>query len=156
MAALVMVNDLSSLEKGSSRFPFSIRNTTSESTPTEASLAAKPEEFPTRPSLTHRPTDVGSAIGHQEPVDDATSLASIDRPPSIVEKLPPAKVYHPLSPAVLALLMPASVFGALARLGLQALVTYDGQSIFSLAYIQAIGCLIMGIGLGVKEPLGNL
>ena len=151
-----MVNKLSSLEEGSSRFPFPISNSTSESTPTEASLTAKPEEFPTRPSLTHRPTDVGSAIGHQEPVDDATSLASIDRPPNIAEKIPPSKVYHPLSPAVLALLMPASVFGALARLGLQALVTYDGQSIFSLAYIQAIGCLIMGIGLGVKEPLGNL
>jgi protein CrcB len=51
--------------------------------------------------------------------------------------------------------MPASVFGVLARLGLQALVTYDGQSIFPLAYVQAIGCFIMGLGLGMKEPFGR-
>jgi CrcB protein len=54
------------------------------------------------------------------------------------------------------LLMPASILGVLARLGLQALVTYDGQCVFPLAYVQATGCFIMGLGLGLKEPLGNL
>ncbi|EGO01949.1 hypothetical protein SERLA73DRAFT_120601 [Serpula lacrymans var. lacrymans S7.3] len=51
--------------------------------------------------------------------------------------------------------MPASIFGVLARLGLQALVTYDGQSVFPLAYIQATGCFIMGVGLALKEPFGR-
>ncbi|KAF8845877.1 hypothetical protein BDN67DRAFT_919546 [Paxillus ammoniavirescens] len=51
--------------------------------------------------------------------------------------------------------MPASIFGVLSRLGLQALVTYNGQSVFSLAYIQATGCFIMGIALGAKAPFGR-
>ncbi|KAJ8587424.1 hypothetical protein M405DRAFT_821614 [Rhizopogon salebrosus TDB-379] len=100
-------------------------------------------------------SDVGSVIAHHETLDQANSLASIDRPPSEAEELPPAKIYRPLSIHVLALLMPASIFGVLARLGLQALTTYDGQSIFPLAYVQATGCFIMGIGLGMKAPFGN-
>jgi len=51
--------------------------------------------------------------------------------------------------------MPASVFGVLARLGLQALGTYDGKSIFPLAYPQAVGCLIMGIALPLKDTIGD-
>ncbi|KAF8165286.1 CrcB-like protein-domain-containing protein [Crassisporium funariophilum] len=51
--------------------------------------------------------------------------------------------------------MPAAVFGALARLGLIALMTYDGNSVFPLVYVQAVGCLIMGFGLRLKEPLGQ-
>jgi fluoride exporter len=103
----------------------------------------------------HR-SDVGSVLARHQSVDDAQSLASIDRPPSKDENTPTSKVYSPLSLPVLALLMPASIFGTLARLGLQALVTYDGRSIFPLAYVQATGCFIMGIGLGMKGPFGNL
>ncbi|KIK94694.1 hypothetical protein PAXRUDRAFT_142344 [Paxillus rubicundulus Ve08.2h10] len=51
--------------------------------------------------------------------------------------------------------MPASIFGVLLRLGLQALVTYSSQSIFPLAYIQATGCFIMGIALGMKASFGT-
>ncbi|KAJ7498859.1 CrcB-like protein-domain-containing protein [Mycena latifolia] len=51
--------------------------------------------------------------------------------------------------------MPFSVFGVLARLGLSALATYSGQSIFSLAYAQATGCLIMGFCLALKEPFSR-
>ena len=87
---------------------------------------------------------------------DARSLASIDRPPSHEDHVPSPKVYPPYSPQVIALLMPASVFGVLARLGLLALTSYDGQSIFPLAYVQAFGCLFMGIGLSMKEPIGQL
>lgn len=93
-------------------------------------------------------------------VSDAGSLASIDRPPSISSKtdlpLPPSKVYRPFSPHVLALLFPASIFGVLARLGIQALVGYDGRAVFPLAWVQAAGCFVMGIGLGCKEPFGQL
>jgi CrcB protein len=99
---------------------------------------------------------VGSALVHHESVDDALSLASVDRPPSVKDGMPPSQVYHPLSLPVLALLMPASILGVLARLGLEALATYDGQSIFPLAYVQAVGCLIMGFGVATKEPIGRL
>lgn len=102
------------------------------------------------------PRDVGSIIASHRSVATAGSLASIDRPPDEVEDVPPAKIYRPYSIHVLALLMPASIFGVLARLGLQALVTYDGQSIFPLAYVQATGCFIMGLALGMKTSFGNL
>jgi len=102
----------------------------------------------------HR-SDVGSVLAHHQSVDDAQSLASMDRPPSKNENIPTSKVYDPISLPVLALLMPASIFGVLARLGLQALVTYDGRSIFPLAYVQATGCFIMGVGLGLKGSFGN-
>jgi fluoride exporter len=86
----------------------------------------------------------------------ASSLASVDRPPSKEEGLTEPKVYAPLSIPVLALLAPASIFGVLARLGLQALATYDGNSIFPLAYPQTIGCFVMGFCLSLKEPIGQL
>ena|SRR5436190_12241780 len=86
-------------------------------------------------------------------IQTAESLASIERPP---EDVPPPKVYHPLSLPVIALLAPASIFGVLARLGLQSLGNYDGQSIFTLAYVQAVGCLVMGFCLTLKEPFGRL
>jgi fluoride exporter len=89
-------------------------------------------------------------------VDDARSLVSADRPPSAEEKLPPSKIYHPFSLHVIALLIPASIFGALARVGLLGLTTYDGRAIFPLAWVQAAGCFIMGFALGMKEPIGQL
>ncbi|KAF9055377.1 hypothetical protein BDZ89DRAFT_1098021 [Hymenopellis radicata] len=60
------------------------------------------------------------------------------------EPVAPPKAIHPFSPDVLAPLFPSAMFGLLCRLGLEALATYDGQSIFVLAYPQAVGCLIMG------------
>jgi hypothetical protein len=133
------------------------------------SLLQPMSQTPILQTLVRRPTmgeDAGQMNIH-EPVteeiiegraeDGAESLAaSIDRPPSEAEKLPAAKIYAPLSFPVLALLAPASVFGVLARLGLQGLTTYDGQSVFSLAYAQTIGCFIMGFCLSFKEPIGNL
>lgn len=88
---------------------------------------------------------------------DARSLASIELP-STTNVTPPGKAestYHPFSLAVIAPLMPASVFGVLARLGLQALATYDGRSVFPLAYPQALGCLIMGICLPLKDSISS-
>jgi len=51
--------------------------------------------------------------------------------------------------------MPASIFGVLARLGLQALANYNGKCIFPLAYPQALGCLIMGIALPLKDTIND-
>ncbi|KIK68076.1 hypothetical protein GYMLUDRAFT_36907 [Collybiopsis luxurians FD-317 M1] len=51
--------------------------------------------------------------------------------------------------------MPASIFGVLARVGLIALGTYEGQAIFPLAYVQGLGCFLMGYFLYLKEPMGK-
>jgi fluoride exporter len=80
----------------------------------------------------------------------------VDILPSAEEGIPSSKTYGSLSFPVIALLMPAAVFGVLARLGIVALTTYNGESIFPLAYVQALGCLIMGFCLRLKEPLGQL
>lgn len=109
------------------------------------------------PSALHRRRNrLSSELERRASVDDARSLVSADRPPSEEEQLPPAKVYHPFSPHVIALLMPASIFGALARLGLLGLTTYDGREIFPLAWVQAAGCLVMGFAVGMKKPIGEL
>lgn len=105
--------------------------------------------------IARRRSHVSEELERAGSMDDARSLASIDRPPS-EDEVPAAKTYHPLSPHVLALLIPASIFGALARVGLLALTTYDGRAIFPLAWVQAAGCLMMGFGLGLKEPIGQL
>ncbi|KAJ7591037.1 CrcB-like protein-domain-containing protein [Mycena floridula] len=65
------------------------------------------------------------------------------------------KQFSPFSIHIIALLIPASAFGLLVRLGLQALATYDGDAIFSLAYVQALGCLIMGFALRLKDPISR-
>lgn len=68
---------------------------------------------------------------------------------------PPPQLFHPLSWEIFALLMPASVFGVLARLGLDALTSYDDESIFPLAYVQGVGCLVMGFCLALKVPISQ-
>jgi fluoride exporter len=93
-------------------------------------------------------------------------LEAIERPPNIqddsdlsnseLSTQQPLKQTNPLSFHVLALLIPFSTFGVLARLGLLALGTYDGNSIFPLIYVQAVGCLIMGFAVELKEPFGRL
>ena len=91
--------------------------------------------------------------GHDD-IPAENTLAVTPTEPEATFTRPP-KTYHPFSPVVIALLMPASVFGALARLGLEALATYDGKSIFPLAYPQAIGCLIMGLALPLKDTISS-
>jgi hypothetical protein len=80
----------------------------------------------------------------------------VDILPGEEEGIPSSKIYEPLSFPVIALLMAPAVFGVLARLALVALATYNGESVFPLAYAQALGCLIMGFSLRLKEPLGQL
>jgi fluoride ion exporter CrcB/FEX len=57
----------------------------------------------------------------------------------------------PYSPHILALILPFSILGLLARLGLQALASYPGQSIFPLAYVQVVGCFIIGLAIPMKD-----
>lgn len=69
---------------------------------------------------------------------------------------PPLKIVQPFDFRVVTLIMPSAVFGLLARLGLDALATYPGQSIFPLAWVQAAGCFAMGGLLGLREPISEL
>ena len=71
---------------------------------------------------------------------------------SIKTSAPPT-TFHPFSIHVLSLLMSSSVFGTLARLGIHALATYNGESIFPLAWVQAVGCGIMGFAFAMRDPI---
>ncbi|KAH8999228.1 CrcB-like protein-domain-containing protein [Lactarius akahatsu] len=112
---------------------------------------------PRTPSPATRGSPIhGMQVQESTNVEDARSLASIELPiPNAVSLGRAEKTFHPLSLAVIAPLMPASVLGVLTRLGLDALATYDGRSIFPLAYPQALGCLVMGICLPLKDPISS-
>lgn len=69
---------------------------------------------------------------------------------------PPIINYHAFSLSVVALLMPAATLGLLARLGIQSITDFDGQSIFPLAWVQGVGCLVMGLAVGLRDPLSRL
>ena len=92
-----------------------------------------------------------SVIPEERPPREPKEATQDVTPEEVVE--PPPQLFHPLNWEILALLMGASVFGVLARLGLGALTYYDGQSIFPLAYVQGVGCLIMGFCLALKVPI---
>ncbi|KAF9464491.1 CrcB-like protein-domain-containing protein [Collybia nuda] len=94
--------------------------------------------------------------------NEIPSVETVERPPQNSCQLetdlcrlrqPPKS--HPLSLHILALLIPFSTLGTLARLGLQALAAYEGGGIFSLAYAQAIGCLMMGLTLRSKDSVSR-
>jgi fluoride exporter len=104
--------------------------------------------------------ELSSELQHVEPphVPNPEVFSGANSHSPVEEKIQPrphVPTFHPLSPEVLILLMPAAVFGTLARLGLFALTTYPGESIFPLAYVQGVGCLIMGFCLELKEPISN-
>lgn len=103
----------------------------------------------------HAISQAQNAIGDAD-ANATLQAETVERLPGREEGIPPSKSYGPLSFPVVVLLMPASVFGVLARLGLVALMSYDDHSVFPLAYAQAVGCLVMGFALELKEPMGQL
>ena len=62
----------------------------------------------------------------------------------------------PTSFESLTLLIPGTILGLLARLGIQHLDSYPNAAIFSLAWVQGLGCLAMGAALGQKITLTKL
>lgn len=56
----------------------------------------------------------------------------------------------------LTLLIPGTILGLLARLGIEHLGSYPNAAIFSLAWVQGLGCLAMGAALGQKVTLTKL
>ncbi|KAG8962441.1 hypothetical protein FRC03_004248 [Tulasnella sp. 419] len=89
-------------------------------------------------------TRISADASSQHRVSDRHSPTK-DHAPQLEKPLLPCDV------RVIALLAPASIFGLLARLGVHALATYDGQSVFAFAWVQAIGCFVMGLCLGWRE-----
>jgi hypothetical protein len=62
----------------------------------------------------------------------------------------------PTSFEALTLLVPGTLLGLLARLGIEHLDSYPNAAIFSLAWVQGLGCLAMGAALGQKITLTKL
>lgn len=61
-----------------------------------------------------------------------------------------------LSWEAICLLAPFGIFGLLARLGINAIATYNNQAVFSLAWVQAAGCFIMGVAQYQKPFMMSL
>lgn len=62
----------------------------------------------------------------------------------------------PTSFEALTLLIPGTILGLLARLGINHLSSYPNAAIFSLAWVQGLGCLAMGAALGQRVTLTKL
>ncbi|KAH7104926.1 CrcB-like protein-domain-containing protein [Auriculariales sp. MPI-PUGE-AT-0066] len=83
--------------------------------------------------------------------DDALDVENEQHPAGLPPIQPrPLQVFslHTIAP-----LAPASVLGVLARLGILYLGTYSGQSAFSLAWVQAAGCFVMGLCIALRDPI---
>lgn len=95
---------------------------------------------PTLPSQDAQDPEL--APPRDETTQDEADLFSVRRP-IIVS---PERTYSSLEYLTsLSLLGILSFFGTLIRLGLVALGTYDGQSIFPLLWAQMVGCCLMGM-----------
>jgi len=82
--------------------------------------------------------------------DDPTSSSRSQR--GNIEP-PPEDMTHYRLLAHYSILVLASMAGCLIRLGLTAMGTYPGASIFPIAWSQGVGCAIMGLALARKKEL---
>ncbi|PVF96339.1 hypothetical protein CPB86DRAFT_762360 [Serendipita vermifera] len=114
-----------------------------EPTQNEQYVAHPTSSSASLPSL-HRPLTIG---GEPNPTRPQTPEVDL-RPEHERKELSPPGL---LSFEALAILVPFSILGLLARLGISALVTHPNQGIFSLVWVQAAGCLVMGIAQSQKN-----
>ncbi|CAE6538475.1 unnamed protein product [Rhizoctonia solani] len=121
---------------------------------------ASPNSMPSSSSLQNYPSSVvapdesqleGSIQQHM--VDSERQEPRATSPPPVAATAAPSRSYHPLSWPVVTLLALPSVLGVLARLGIHSLTTYDGDSIFALAWVQGMGCFVMGLALGKRQAI---
>ncbi|CAG7848520.1 SubName: Full=Uncharacterized protein {ECO:0000313/EMBL:CCA66575.1} [Serendipita indica DSM 11827] len=82
-----------------------------------------------------------------EPNPSAPRTPNPEEEPEERKELAPPGI---LSLEAIFLLAPFSIFGLLARLGIAALARYPNDAIFELAWVQAAGCLVMGIAQSQK------
>ncbi|CAE6400948.1 unnamed protein product [Rhizoctonia solani] len=123
------------------------KSPSSNLTPSSGSLQNYPPSLipPKNHQLEDRPHKPIADLERQEP--RATS------PPPIAATAAPSRSYHPLSWSVITLLALPSVLGVLARLGIHSLTTYDGDSVFALAWVQGMGCFVMGLAMGKRQTI---
>lgn len=93
----------------------------------------------------HAPTLTSTTVGHP-----------LSKPLSGPSSPPPLPVYHKLSIHILSVLIPASIFGTLGRLGLDALMGYDGHPVFPVIYAQSLGSFVIGVMIGIREQVARL
>jgi hypothetical protein len=92
----------------------------------------------------------------QQPMVDLEGQEPGVTSPPVAATAAPPHSYHPLSWPVITLLALPSVLGLLARLGIHSLTTYEGDSVFALAWVQGMGCFIMGLALGKRQTITDL
>jgi hypothetical protein len=124
--------------------------------PNEEQVSELARSTPQRSGQLQLPkSDIEAQACQVEEEEQLHEAQLIDRPPDGAQDIRMPKVYRPYDLPILLILAPASILGVLGRLGLVALVTFEGSSVFALGYVNALGCLIMGFGLSMKGPLGE-
>lgn len=120
------------------------------------------EKYPNRVSLARQEAreELRSSDDHEDPEQQHPHPHPHPHPPAdpptAAAIRPPSKHSNPFSHHVIALLAPFAMLGLLARLGLEALTDYNGNSVFALAWVQGVGCFVMGIAAGLREPISQL
>lgn len=78
--------------------------------------------------------------------------------PTLTEDIPSPSRFHDVRKecTALAFLGIFSFFGLLARLGLTAITSYDGQVVFPVLWAQMVGCALMGAIASRKEIVEGL
>jgi len=95
-----------------------------------------------------------SASSHETPIELETEPDLAQVTPTSPPRRP--SYTSPTSLEALTLLIPGTILGLLARLGIEHLDSYPNAAIFSLAWVQGLGCLAMGAALGQKVTLTKL
>jgi CrcB protein len=120
--------------------------------PPPSDLQNSPEQDHYAPSIV--PNGELNQSNDAQPLSDLERRGSdVTSPPPVAATAPPSRSYHPLSWHTVSLLAFPSVLGVLARLGLHSLATYDGNSVFALAWVQGMGCFIMGLAVGKRDAI---
>ncbi|CAO3687889.1 unnamed protein product [Umbelopsis ramanniana] len=97
-------------------------------------------------STTYRQAEIPNA-------ESTLSMRSGDEAEPELETEAPTLQIHENKLPIFAALIPVSILGALIRIGLNLLETYNGAPVFGLAYAQFVGCVIMGVVVKKKDFL---
>lgn len=113
------------------------------STRAQHSNSSPPASRSSPSSNMDQPYDDGSNTPPEEPIPTKDPLPETTPPPiNPFTHLP-----------TFSLLVLFSILGCLARIGLTALFTYQGQAVFPLIWSQGLGCLLMGFCVGWRKDL---
>jgi fluoride ion exporter CrcB/FEX len=116
----------------------------------------KPIQLAAGPSDSQYQSTSGSNTYHLAEIPNAESTLSIRSGDQVEPKLEaeaPTLQLNENKLPIFAALVPVSILGALIRIGLNQLETYNGAPVYGLAYAQFIGCVIMGVAVKKKDFL---